>query len=146
MTTAAAWQAGFIGECGDVQPTHDDWHTQGSISVRQLVGLADLGAQAGDRHQVEPVGKRLEIADILDLEVLALVWRRSHPREGQQSEAGQRRDRPAPFHEARQASFPGYQLGVAGAHAAHRDEADFHREQPSKDEIGKPRPRASRPG
>ncbi len=120
----------LIGQRGHVQPTQDHRHLSRTVAVGQFVALLHLRAEAGDGDQVEAVGKLAQLADIVNFEIFALMFRRRGAGQSEQSQAGQRGDGFAALDEARQRQAEFQQLGVAGADSAHGNQSDFHRMSP----------------
>ena len=130
MTTASACRPASSGSAVTCSPPITTGTPDCPVAVGQIVRFVDLGTEARDRHQVEAVGEPVELPDVLDFVILATVPWRSHARQGEQPQARQRRDHLAALHEARQRHAEPQQLGITRPHAAHCDQADFHRQSP----------------
>ena len=56
----------FIGQRRHVQSTQHDRYPDRPILISQRVGFFDLRAKAGDGHQVEILGQRVELSQLRD--------------------------------------------------------------------------------
>jgi hypothetical protein len=117
---------GLLRQRGDVKASHDDTGTLRPVAVGQGERFPDLGAEAGDGDEVETVGKNRKVSEVPDLEVLASVMLRRHAGEGEQTQARERCDNLAPFHEPGQREAEPEQLRITDPNSAHGNQTDLH--------------------
>jgi len=92
-----------------------------------LVGFLDLRTEARDGHQIDVTGKLVDAAQVWHFKVAALVLRRRHPGQSEQTEAGQRGNAAIAFDETGERQAERGQFGITGAQSAHGDEDDSQR-------------------